>query len=331
MQIKKIAVLLMSLNAIFFANKISAQKKTTTLNFIKAIPLPGVHGKFDHMAIDNKNKKMFLAAKGNNTVEVIDLNNRKVIHTIKDVSAPQGLLFMPERNMIVVCGGRDGTVKGFDATTYLLKFTLTLGKEADNIRYSSLTHKIYVAFGEGAIAIIDDNTFKKISEIPFSAHPEAFSLDVSGKKAWVNLPDKGIIKVVDLYSKKELATWTTGNHKDNYAMTLIEPSHKLIVASRTNPGITILDSQTGTILQSFDCDSDPDAMFYDKKSERAFISCGGGSIYILQNVHNQILEKPLTISTRKGARTCLWVSEMNTLLVALPEIAGKPAEIRLYK
>lgn len=331
MIINKTTLLLLALlTTTQFSHPVFSQKKVPGLTLIKTIPLTGVHGKFDHMALDNKNQKLFLAAKENNTVEVIDLANGKMIHTIKNVSAPQGLLFLPEQNMILICGGGDGTLKGFDASTYKQKFALSLGEEADNIRYSALNHKIYVAFGDGAIAIIDDKTFKKVSEISFTTHPEAFSLDSSGKKIWVNLPGKGIIKVVNLDTKKDIATWKTDNHTDNYAMTVIEAYHEIIVASRTNPGITILNSQTGSVLQSFNCDSDPDAMFYDKKSDKVFISCGGGSVFILSSIRTGTVQQPFVIQTRKGARTCLWSQEVNTLLVALPEIDGKVAEIRLY-
>lgn len=312
-------------------SQLFGQSKTPSFSLTKSILLVGVHGKFDHMAIDDKNQKLFLAAKGNNTVEVIDIISGKMIHSIKEVIAPQGILFMPKKNLIVVCGGGDGKVKGFDATSYQLKFSISLGKEADNIRYSEVTHKIYVAFGDGAVAIIDDSSYKKVSEISFKAHPEAFSIDSVGKKLWVNLPDEGIISVIDLSTNKVKENWKTIGHIDNYPMSLIENSHKLVVASRTIPAITFLNSESGKILQSFVCDSDPDAMFYDKRTDQLFISCGGGSLYILKNVSKESIQQPTVMKTRKGARTCLWSTNTNTLYLALPEFDNKPAEIQIFK
>ncbi len=297
----------------------------------QTFPLPGVHGKFDHMAYDGRNQKLYLAAKLNNSVEVIDLRSGKTTHSIKGVSLPQGILYLSSENMILVCGGGDGTLKGFDAANYTLKFTLPLGKEADNIRYAPLRHKIYVAYGDGAIAEVDDHTFRKTAVILFQAHPEAFQFDEPAKKLWVNVPDKGMIKVIDADKKKELASWQTAGHADNFPMAYIDGANKLVVASRKNPVISILSSGTGKILQTFSCDADPDAMFYDKKMDRVFVSCGGGTLYILNQASSPVIGKPLVIPTRKGARTCLWVAELNALFVALPETGGKGALIRLYK
>jgi len=42
--------------------------------------------------------------------------------------------------------------------------------------------KIYVGYGDGGIAIIDAVTYKLISEIKLTGHPESFQLDKMAKK-----------------------------------------------------------------------------------------------------------------------------------------------------
>jgi hypothetical protein len=46
------------------------------LRLVQTIPMPGVHGRMDHLGVDIKGKRLFAAALGENqnTVEVIDLN-----------------------------------------------------------------------------------------------------------------------------------------------------------------------------------------------------------------------------------------------------------------
>jgi hypothetical protein len=44
-----------------------------TLRLLQTIPLPEVKGRFDHFAIDTKGQRLFVAALGNDTVEVLDL------------------------------------------------------------------------------------------------------------------------------------------------------------------------------------------------------------------------------------------------------------------
>jgi len=54
-----------------------------SLKLIATIPLPHVSGRIDHLAINLKKQIIFIAALGNNSVEVVDLKQNKVIHSIK--------------------------------------------------------------------------------------------------------------------------------------------------------------------------------------------------------------------------------------------------------
>src|SRR5216117_958293 len=42
-----------------------------SLRLVQTIPLPGVAGRIDHLAVDLAGKRLFVAALGNNTVEVV--------------------------------------------------------------------------------------------------------------------------------------------------------------------------------------------------------------------------------------------------------------------
>jgi hypothetical protein len=46
------------------------------------IPLGNVRGRIDHMAIDPKRQRLFVAELGNDTVGVVDLSNRKLLRRI---------------------------------------------------------------------------------------------------------------------------------------------------------------------------------------------------------------------------------------------------------
>jgi len=62
-----------------FAAHASAQEKQA-LRLVQTIPVPGVKGRLDHMGIDLDQKRLFVAATTNNTVEVVDLTAGKVIN-----------------------------------------------------------------------------------------------------------------------------------------------------------------------------------------------------------------------------------------------------------
>ena len=64
-----------------FAFKVSAQEMQA-LRLVQTIPLPGVKGRLDHMAVDLEKKRAFVAAVTNNSLEVVDLASGKVIKSL---------------------------------------------------------------------------------------------------------------------------------------------------------------------------------------------------------------------------------------------------------
>src|ERR1700693_5338089 len=77
--------------------------ETAPLVLVRIIPIPGVEGRFDHMAVDNKNGRVFASVYGNDSVEVLDTARGKRIHSIQEgFIKPQMVAYLPESNRIVV-------------------------------------------------------------------------------------------------------------------------------------------------------------------------------------------------------------------------------------
>src|SRR5215470_9252126 len=77
------------------------------------IELANVNGRIDHFSADIKGQRLFMAALGNHTVEVMDIQNGKRLHTIPDLAEPQGLYFDPASNRLFVACARDGATRIF--------------------------------------------------------------------------------------------------------------------------------------------------------------------------------------------------------------------------
>src|SRR6185312_7102584 len=92
--------------------------ETNALTVSKTIPLPDVRGRIDHFALDSKGGRLFMAALGNDTVEVMDVAAGKRSHTISGCSEPQGLAYVPANNRLVIANGSSGEVKILDANSF---------------------------------------------------------------------------------------------------------------------------------------------------------------------------------------------------------------------
>src|SRR5438105_3808500 len=86
----------------------------TSLHLVKTISIPNVKGRIDHLAINLRKQIIYIAALGNNTLEVVDLKSEKVIHTIKNLNEPQGVVYVPKNNSIFVSNGGNGECDVFD-------------------------------------------------------------------------------------------------------------------------------------------------------------------------------------------------------------------------
>src|SRR5262249_908290 len=105
-------------SALFFLGGLVQAEEPKALVLKTRIDLPNVAGRIDHFSADLKSQRLFMAALGNHTVEVLDVRNGKRLGTIPDLAEPQGVYYDPSTNRLFVAAKKDGTTKLFDAGTF---------------------------------------------------------------------------------------------------------------------------------------------------------------------------------------------------------------------
>jgi len=304
-----------------------------TLQETQRIELPGVQGRIDHMAVALPTKRLFVVALGNNTVEVIDLETKRVIKSLTGLREPQGLLFVPEVKQFIVTNGESISARVYDSVTLEPLKDIRLKEDNDNIRYDPDSKLSYIGCGigaEGALAVVDTQTNAPIGEIALSGHPESFQLERKGKRIFVNVPSARKIEVVDHEKRQVVAAWSVPA-RGNFPMALDEEHARLFIGTRSPAKLLVLDTGSGRLVAEFDSAGDADDIFYDRDAHRIYVSGGEGFVFVFEQTDpNQyrLLDK---VATRKGARTSLFVPEWQTLFVALPMGTDGKAEIRAYK
>src|SRR5476651_1186552 len=179
------------------ATYLRAESVEPSLTLEAKVPLGDVSGRIDHMALDPIRQRLFVAELGNNTVGVVDLKERKVVHVISGLKEPQGVAYVPSSDTIYVANAGDGSVRLFRADNYEPAGRIDLGEDADNIRVDVASNRVFVGYGNGALAVIDPATASKAADISLKAHPESFQLARSSTQIFVNVPQKREIAVVD--------------------------------------------------------------------------------------------------------------------------------------
>jgi hypothetical protein len=301
------------------------------LKLIGTVPLPGVTGRFDHFAIDAKGQRLFVAALGNNTLEVINVLDKKRLTTISGLRKSTGVAFLAEKNQIGVAAGEDGVFKVFSGTDYKLVATVGGLDDADNVRFDSRKNNVFVGYGDGALAIIDANTWKKTGDIKIAGHPESFQLENGGDHIYVNVPGVKEVAVADRGKRAVRKNFPMTKFKSNFPMSLDEANNRLFIGCRTPPRLVVLDKENGHELANLEISGDTDDLFYDAKRQWVYLSCGEGFIDVVSAVAGQPLKRISKIPAPSGARTSFFSIDLDRFFLAVPNRGSDPAEIRIYQ
>jgi DNA-binding beta-propeller fold protein YncE len=294
------------------------------------IPLGEVRGRIDHMAIDLVRQRLFVAELGNDTVGIVDLKKRELIQTISGLSAPQGLGYVPAMDALYVANAGDGSVRVFAGADYAAAGRIDLGEDADNIRVDSAANQILVGYGSGGLVAIDARTFQRIADIPLPVHPEGFQLDSASGQVFVNLPKAHAIAVVDRRSGNLASNWSIAIPGDNFPMALRRDAGQVLTVFRNPAKLGVFSTKDGALVSSLDVCGDADDLFVDPKRHRVYVSCGDGFLDVLE-AEGGAYERIAHIPTVFGARTSLFVPELDRLLLAVRAEAGQPASIWVFR
>src|SRR4051812_932879 len=155
------------------------------LHFLRAIELPRVEGRIDHLTLDSTGQFLFVAALGNNTVEVIDVKNGVHVRSLPGFREPQGLAAVPDAKAIAVASGQGEGVQTIDENGFTTLKTISLGDDADNVRYDAAAKKLYVGYGGGGPAPVGPGGGESLPRGKLAGHPPTLSLQRPGPPSFV--------------------------------------------------------------------------------------------------------------------------------------------------
>src|ERR1700676_1753400 len=88
-----------------FISRTTAQEQEP-LRLVQTISIPNLKGRIDHMDVDVKGKRLFVAGLENGSFEVVDLQAGKWLKSVPGFKKTQGVAYVPSLNKVFVASGR---------------------------------------------------------------------------------------------------------------------------------------------------------------------------------------------------------------------------------
>ena len=325
-----------------------------TLRLVQTIPLSGVSGRLDHMAVDLEKKRLFVAAVANGTLEVLDLDAGKAINSISGIKDTQDALFLGGQFNKLYVSSLDGTLRIFQGETFRLIQALKLEPDPNRLLYDPATDLIYFGYG-GQNAGFDAYGRVGIMQAKRGAPSDQFVADMiaptyrPGHLAEMAMEDDGKLLICDSRAdliflfdtrKRELLKSWPARGDGAGDMSLDRARHRLFVGTRIPAEMTVYDSLSGKEIVSLPGPETMDGVYYDAGLKRIYMSGGRwygtpdaspGWVYVYQQKdadHYQLVSK---VKTRPGSGTSLFVPQLNRLYVASQAIGDQEASILAFE
>src|SRR5262249_31089125 len=96
----------------------AAADPPSSLELVQTIVLKGKAGKLDHLALDSKRERLFLANTSNGTLDVVDLKAGKLLKQVTGQPGIQGVAYAADLDRVFVGLGTGGLCNVFDGANY---------------------------------------------------------------------------------------------------------------------------------------------------------------------------------------------------------------------
>ena len=289
---------------------------------VNRFPLEG-SGRWDYITVDSETNTAYESH--GNIVQIVDLQNGKVLGTVSDLNGVHGITIAKEFNKGFITNGSTSTITVFDLTTFkTLETVKATGQNPDAIIYDPFSKLVFAFNGRTSDAtVIDAKTNEVRSTIKLSGKPEFPQTDSKGK-IFVNIEDKSEIQVIDTKNLKVINQWSIAPGDEPSGLA-IDTENQLLFSVCSNKMMVISDAKTGKVITHLPIGSGCDGVAFDPTLKMAFSSNGEGTITVVKEISKDKFEVVETAKSLPSARTIAVNTKTHHLYLPTAETNPAPA------
>lgn len=280
-------------------------------------------GGWDYLTMDDATSRLYISH--GTIVQVLDVNEKKVVGTIPDTKGVHGIALAKDLNKGFISNGRDTSVTVFDlkSSEVITKVKVT-GNNPDAILYDPFTHKVFTFNGRSSNStVIDANSNKVIGTIELPGKPE-FSVTDGKGKIYVNIEDKSQLCLINPTTLKVENTWSVAPGEEPSGLAIDTKDHRLFTVCG-NKLMIVLDADNGKVVAKLDIGDRVDGVSYDPGLKRIYSSNGEGTMTVVQKVNKDTFKVLENFPTQKGAKTITLNVKTHRIYLSTAEFDAAPA------
>ena len=278
----------------------TARAQDTSYHFLTSIAVGG-EGGWDYLDMDSTAHRLYVSHA--TKIIVIDTQKNAVIGEIDSLPGVHGFAVAPSLGLGFASNGRENTAAVVDLKTLAIVRRVPTGENPDAILYVPGFDEVYTFNGRGQSAtVFNAKTGAVVATIPLGGKPEFAVYDPGAERIYNNIEDRNAIVAISPRTHKVVATWpiAPGEAASGLAIDLV---HHRLFAVCENGYMVMLNSATGTVVDTIHIGEGPDAARYDPGTQLAFSSNGEGTVTIAHLDDQDDLRVVQTLETARSART----------------------------
>lgn len=213
-----------------------------------------------HLMPTPDDKSLIVACAASNQLVFFDPLSGREQKRIRDISDPYQLGFSPDRKWFVATSLRLDRIDIYDPVDFRLKARLPAPRTPSHIAFDNASEYAFVTLQESnEVMAIKLSTQKTAWVMPVAATPAGIVMSPDNRYLLVASMGEGVVEVIDWRTQKSVRKIATDTAAHN-----LQPKgdgRHFFVSNRSIKGsISLLDTQTMTVLEKYEVPGGPDDM-----------------------------------------------------------------------
>jgi YVTN family beta-propeller protein len=219
-----------------------------------------------HVVVNGDTTRAYVTDSGSNTVQVVDLAQRKVLSEVATGRYPHGLRISPDGSTIAVANLEDNSISLIDVAASKESARVPVGKAPVQVSWAPDGNTVYVTLrDEDAVAVVDATTRQKKSSVPVGDGPIQLFVTPDGR--FVYVANEGTeetpattVSVIDTSTMQVVRTIAAG--KGPHGVVISPAGNRIYVTNRFDDSVLEIDGATQKVVRTHKVGDEPTGITY---------------------------------------------------------------------